>query len=171
MVVLCESCGESLHWNYAYENYMKEKGYPVVCWRCIVKYEKYRKCADDFLIWFKSDEVMMKREGLTPSKALALHLKLYSGKPIDWDSMIKRETNNHYKPKEEMNQLIPYSIGILFTPEEDLKKLSTKALNHRIRYLRELILISHKNGYKPPKNIVAELNELIAIKKGETNGK
>ena len=75
------------------------------------------------------------------------------------------------KLKKEMNQLIPYSIGILFTPEEDLKKLSTNALNHRIRYLRELILISHKNGYKPPKTIVKELNELIAIKKGETNGK
>ena len=73
--------------------------------------------------------------------------------------------------KKEMNQLIPYSIGILFTPEEDLKKLSTKALSHRIKYLRELVIISHKNGYKPPKNIVAELNELIAIKKGETNGK
>ena len=74
------------------------------------------------------------------------------------------------KLKKELNQLIPYSIGILFTPEEDLQKLSTKALNHRIRYLRELIVISHKNGYKPPKNIVAELNELIAIKKGEING-
>ena len=69
-----------------------------------------------------------------------------------------------YKLKKEMNQLIPYSIGILFTPEEDLKKLSTNALNHRIRYLRELILISHKNGYKPPKNIVEELNELINAK-------
>ena len=75
------------------------------------------------------------------------------------------------KLKKEMNQLIPYSIGILFTPEEDLKKLSTKALNHRIRYLRELIVISHKNGYKPPQTIVEELNELIALKKGETNEK
>ena len=171
MAVLCESCGKSLHWNYAYENYMKDNGQPVVCWECIVKYKKYRKYADEFLEWFKGDEVMLKREGLTPSKAFALHFKLYNGKPIDWDSMIKRETNNHYKPKKEMNQLIPYSIGILFTPEEDLKKLSTKALSHRIKYLRELVIISHKNGYKPPKNIVAELNELIAIKKGETNGK
>ena len=71
----------------------------------------------------------------------------------------------------ETEQYLPYSIGILFTPEEDLKKLDKKALNHRIKYLRELVIISHKNGYKPPKNIVAELNELIAIKKGETNGK
>ena len=76
-----------------------------------------------------------------------------------------------YKPKEEIAKLIPYAIGILFTPEEDLKKLDKKALSRRIKYLRELVIISHKNGYKPPKNIVAELNELIAIKKGETNGK
>ena len=48
---------------------------------------------------------------------------------------------------------------------------SNPRLKRRIKYLKEVILISHKNGYKPPKNIVAELNELIAIKKGETNGK
>ena len=87
MGVLCESCGKSLHWNYAYESYMKNNGQPVVCWECIVKYKEYRKYADDFLIWFKGDEVMLKREGLTPSKALALHIKLYYGKPIDWGKM------------------------------------------------------------------------------------
>ena len=74
-----------------------------------------------------------------------------------------------YKLKEEIE--LPYSTDFIFAPDEDPKELNKKALNHRIRYLRELILISHKNGYKPPKNIVAELNELIAIKKGETNGK
>ena len=70
----------------------------------------------------------------------------------------------------ETEQYLPYGTDFILAPGEDLKKLSTKALNHRIRYLRELIVISHKNGYKPPKNIVAELNELIAIKKGEING-
>jgi hypothetical protein len=60
---------------------------PVVCWECIVKYKKYRKYADDFLEWFKDDEVMLEREGLTNSKALALHLKLYYGNQIDWDKM------------------------------------------------------------------------------------
>ena len=43
-------------------------------------------------------------------------------------------------------------------------------LKRRIKYLKEVILISHKNRYKPPKNVVEELNELIAIKKGELNG-
>lgn len=87
MGVLCESCGKSLHWNYAYEGYMKGNRQPVVCWACIVKYKKYRKYADDFLVWFKDDEVMLKREGLTQRKALALHIKLYYGKPINWDKM------------------------------------------------------------------------------------
>ena len=66
---------------------MKEKGYPVVCWECIVKYKKYRKYADDFLIWFRDDEVMLEREGLTPSRAFALYFKLYSGKRIDWNKL------------------------------------------------------------------------------------
>ena len=70
----------------------------------------------------------------------------------------------------ETEQYLPYATDFILAPGEDLKKLSTKALNHRIRYLRELIVISHKNGYKPPKTIVEELNELIAIKKGELNG-
>ncbi len=87
MGVFCKSCGKSLHWNYAYENYMQANEQPVVCWECIVKYEKYRKYANHFLEWFKDDEVMLKREGLTQSKALVLHLKLYSGKPIDWDKL------------------------------------------------------------------------------------
>ena len=65
----------------------------------------------------------------------------------------------------ETEQYLPYATDFILAPGEDLKKLSTKALNHRIKYLRELVIISHKNGYKPPKNIVAELNELIAIKK------
>ena len=47
---------------------------------------------------------------------------------------------------------------------------SNPRLKHRIKYLKEVILISHKNRYKPPKNVVEELNELIAIKKGELNG-
>ena len=68
----------------------------------------------------------------------------------------------------ETEQYLPYATDFILAPGEDLKKLSTKALNHRIKYLRELVIISHKNGYKPPKNIVEELNELIAIrKKGE----
>ena len=71
--------------------------------------------------------------------------------------------------KEEIE--LPYATDFILAPREDLKKLSTKALNHRIRYLRELIVISHKNGYKPPQTIVEELNELIALKKGETNEK
>ena len=71
---------------------------------------------------------------------------------------------------KETEQYLPYAADFILAPSEDLKKLSTKALNHRIKYLRELVIISHKNGYKPPKNIVAELNELIAIKKGEING-
>ena len=70
----------------------------------------------------------------------------------------------------ETEQYLPYGTDFILAPGEDLKKLSTKALNHRIRYLRELIVISHKNGYKPSKNIVEELNELIEIKKGEMNG-
>ena len=48
---------------------------------------------------------------------------------------------------------------------------SNPRLKRRIKYLKEVILISHKNRYKPPKNVVEELNELIAIKKGETDGK
>ena len=72
------------------------------------------------------------------------------------------------KAKREMEQYLPFPTHFLLAPDEDLKKLSTKALNHRIKYPRELVIISHKNGYKPPKNIVAELNELIAIKTGET---
>ena len=47
---------------------------------------------------------------------------------------------------------------------------SNPRLKRRIKYLKEVILISHKNRYKPPKNVVEELNELIAIKKGELNG-
>ena len=70
-----------------------------------------------------------------------------------------------------MEQYLPFPTHFLLAPDEDLKQLDKKALSHRIKYLRELVIISHKNGYKPPKNIVAELNELIAIKKGETNGK
>ena len=87
MVVLCEKCAKSLHWNYAYEAEMKERGNPVVCWECIVKYKNYRKYADDFLEWFKDDEVMLKRESLTKGKAFALHLKLYSGKQIKWNKL------------------------------------------------------------------------------------
>ena len=48
---------------------------------------------------------------------------------------------------------------------------SNPKLKRRIKYLKEVILISHKNRYKPPKNVVEELNKLIAIKKGETDGK
>ena len=66
--------------------------------------------------------------------------------------------------------LLPYSVDLFFTLDKNTKKLNKKALSRRIKYLRELVIISHKNGYKPPKNIVAELNELIAIKKGEING-
>ena len=47
---------------------------------------------------------------------------------------------------------------------------SNPRLKRRIKYLKEVILISHKNRYKPPKTIVKELNELIKIKKGELNG-
>ena len=68
---------------------------------------------------------------------------------------------------KETEQYLPYATDFILAPGEDLKKLSTNALNHRIRYLRELILISRKNGSKPPKTIVKELNELIKIKKGE----
>ncbi len=87
MGVLCESCGKSLHWNYAYENYMHKCDNPVVCWECIAKYKKYRKYADDFLVSFKDDEVMLKREGLTKSKAFDLHLKLYHGKQINFGKL------------------------------------------------------------------------------------
>ena len=48
---------------------------------------------------------------------------------------------------------------------------SNPRLKRRIKYLKEVILISHKNRYKPPKNVVEELNKLITIKKaGELNG-
>ena len=73
-----------------------------------------------------------------------------------------------YKHKERTEKHLPYSIDFLLV--EDPKKLNPKALRRRIKYLRELITISHKNGYKPSKNIVEELNELIEIKKGEMNG-
>ena len=87
MGVLCESCGKSLHWNYAYEGFMKGNSYSVVCWECIVKHKKYREYADDFLFWFKDDEVMLKREGLTKDEVFALHLKLYNGQRIHWGKL------------------------------------------------------------------------------------
>ena len=73
------------------------------------------------------------------------------------------------KAKREMEQYLPFPTHFLLAPDEDLKQLDKKALSRRIKYLRELVIISHKNGYKPPKNIVEELNELIKVKKGETH--
>ena len=74
--------------------------------------------------------------------------------------------NNNYK-QNEMNKLplVPYGVGFFYALHTNPKKLN-KQLNRRIKYLKEVILISHKNRYKPPKNVVEELNELIAIKKG-----
>ena len=39
------------------------------------------------------------------------------------------------KLKEETAQYLPYATDFLLASGEDLKKLSTKALNHRIKYL------------------------------------
>ena len=77
--------------------------------------------------------------------------------------------------KEEMDKLLPGAVGFLFAPDSEKptkikKRMAPHELRRRIKYLKEVILISHKNRYKPPKNVVEELNELIAIKKGELNG-
>ena len=80
------------------------------------------------------------------------------------------ESNSHY--------CYPYAklgtaeSNLIASPGSRLKEeMAPHELRRRIKYLKEVILISHKNRYKPPKNVVEELNELIAIKKGETDGK
>jgi hypothetical protein len=53
---------------------MNEENKPVVCWKCIIKFKRYRECAIDFIEYFKDDKVMLERSGLTKEKAYLISI-------------------------------------------------------------------------------------------------